>query len=141
MREDRPGPNGKQIEAEFFLRFALARLSQGAEIARHIVRMLRNFSASRWPVCTAPAIMMASPAWRARSAAAVLASYADNAMGRPSVVSAGLAVYFPSSGSVFQADPLHTAYRNGLPAAEYPVQFVDDQRWDEFLNAYTAAFP
>jgi hypothetical protein len=73
--------------------------------------------------------------------ATVLGSYANEPMREPRYVSAGVAIYFPPTKSAFDEDPLASAYRNGLPADQFPVQFVDDFGWDEFLVAYLKRVP
>jgi hypothetical protein len=72
---------------------------------------------------------------------ATLAAYADKTRNTPAYVSAGLAIYYPRSGADYNNDPLHLAYRDGLPMKEWPVQFVDDFRWDEFLARFASTFP
>jgi hypothetical protein len=47
----------------------------------------------------------------------------------------GIAIYFPASGELFRYDPFHDAYIEGS-AAEYPVDFVQRHRWDNFLQEY-----
>ncbi|MBN1420311.1 MAG: hypothetical protein JXP34_16140 [Planctomycetes bacterium] len=46
----------------------------------------------------------------------------------------GVAIYFPATGNSFYSDPDHIGYLESNP--NYPVQFVQDQRWDNFLRAY-----
>ncbi len=48
--------------------------------------------------------------------------------------SRGLAIYFPENESLFSLDPFHDGYcqRN----IYYVVQFVAEQEWDQFLEAY-----
>jgi hypothetical protein len=74
-------------------------------------------------------------------ASSIVANFADTRMGSSDFVSAGAAIYFPATGEAFNADPLRDAYRNGLAPAQWPVQFVDDHRWDEFLASYVTRFP
>jgi hypothetical protein len=88
-----------------------------------------------------PAVRAAAVAVEQARAHATLAAYADKARTTSDYVSAGLAIYYPRSGSDYSNDPLHLAYRNGLPMAEWPVQFVDDLRWDEFLQKFATTFP
>ncbi len=51
--------------------------------------------------------------------------------------SQGLAIYFPRSRLEFENDPDHDAYSAGN--TNYPVEFVDKQKWSKFLHAYIAA--
>lgn len=46
----------------------------------------------------------------------------------------GLAIYFPATRAVFLSDSFHSAYLEGNH--EYAVQFVEEQRWDNFLQEY-----
>jgi len=48
----------------------------------------------------------------------------------------GVAIYFPPTQDAFDKDPDHTGYMQGNP--HYPVDFVDDHKWDEFLKTYYA---
>ncbi len=61
-------------------------------------------------------------------------SIRDFAPGRPSYGSYGIAIYFPRNGLFFTNDPdgPHYTNTNGL----FPVQFVQDLHWDDFLAAY-----
>jgi hypothetical protein len=89
---------------------------------------------------TRPALREAAKQVSASVEATVIRRYAhpQREMGYGSF---GIAIYFPSRGAAFVQDPLSGAYRNGLPAARFPVQFVEDHRWDEFVRAYAAAVP
>lgn len=46
----------------------------------------------------------------------------------------GLAVYFPESRLLFEADPKHNGYEESN--TDNPVEFVQLHRWDNFLRAY-----
>ena len=46
----------------------------------------------------------------------------------------GVAIYFPPTQATFNNDPDHTGYMQGNPY--YPVDFVNDHKWDEFLQTY-----
>jgi hypothetical protein len=81
-------------------------------------------------------VRAAVQAVRERITRTVAARYASAHLSGPRYVSSGLAIYFPARGSLFSTDPLAVAYRNGLSASEFPVQFVDDMTWDEFIIGY-----
>jgi len=56
----------------------------------------------------------------------------------------GLAIYFPENGKAFQADADHDAYTKTLanaPNAVFPVAFVQNGGWVDFLAAYFHQFP
>lgn len=53
--------------------------------------------------------------------------------------SRGLAIYFPRSYSAFYFDPDREGYLESN--TNYPVQFVQDHTWDNFLHAYFAVAP
>lgn len=46
----------------------------------------------------------------------------------------GLAIYFPADGASYRADKYGHAYTEANE--EYPVRFVREQLWDDFLHAY-----
>ncbi|WP_169314612.1 clostripain-related cysteine peptidase [Thiothrix nivea] len=48
--------------------------------------------------------------------------------------SKGIAIYFPETHALFLQDKYSTGYLNGNP--EYPVEFVDKFKWDDFLQSY-----
>jgi Clostripain family len=50
--------------------------------------------------------------------------------------SEGVAIYFPKSRLEFDNDADGAAYRPGN--AHYPVEFVDTQKWSNFIHAYLA---
>ncbi len=63
----------------------------------------------------------------------VLAHYAGSA--RQSFGSNGLCIYFPASLTIYQGDRFaENGYEKNNP--KWPVQFVDDQLWSDFLHAY-----
>jgi hypothetical protein len=68
----------------------------------------------------------------------VIENHAGRSMQTPAFVSAGLAFYFPPSRRAWISDSSARDYRDGLPATQFPVQFVEDHRWDEFLAAYAS---
>jgi hypothetical protein len=51
----------------------------------------------------------------------------------------GLAIYFPKNASVYMSDPYGGAYRDENEV--YPVEFVREHGWDNFLHAYFARVP
>jgi len=53
--------------------------------------------------------------------------------------SKGIAIYFPETKSAYQSDSYGSAYRDGNLA--YPVEFVEQLRWDNFLHAYFERVP
>ena len=52
----------------------------------------------------------------------------------------GIAIYFPETTSVYEEDPYGGAYQD-LTRVDYPVEFVEQHRWDNFLHAYFARVP
>lgn len=46
----------------------------------------------------------------------------------------GLSIYFPESKLLFEADPIRNGYEESN--TDYPVEFVQVHRWDNFLQAY-----
>jgi hypothetical protein len=54
--------------------------------------------------------------------------------------SRGIAIYFPETKSVYDSDPYGTAYQDATPV-DYPVEFVEQHRWDNFLHAYFERVP
>jgi hypothetical protein len=48
--------------------------------------------------------------------------------------SEGLAIYFPKTQLEFDNDADHGAYKPGNTV--YPVEFVDKEKWSNFLSAY-----
>jgi hypothetical protein len=53
--------------------------------------------------------------------------------------SKGLAIYFPLTKALFDVDPDNEGYLESN--TNYPVQFVQDYRWDNFLHAYFVLNP
>jgi Clostripain family len=93
-------------------------------------------------VVSAPSVdaKLASRATSARAAVAdtVLDSYASvQRQGR--FGSHGLAIYFPASQLAFDNDPDRDGYVKGN--SNYPVEFVERQKWGAFLQAYHARVP
>lgn len=61
----------------------------------------------------------------------------QNYAGQPEVTTygaTGLAIYYPKTKSAFMLDPDHDGYLE--TNTNYPVQFVQDHRWDNFLQEY-----
>jgi len=54
--------------------------------------------------------------------------------------SRGIAIYFPETKSVYESDPYGSAYQDVTPV-DYPVEFVGQHRWDNFLHAYFERVP
>jgi len=48
--------------------------------------------------------------------------------------SEGISIYFPKSASAYARDPGRDGYRQDNRT--YPIEFVQNHRWDEFLHAY-----
>jgi hypothetical protein len=48
--------------------------------------------------------------------------------------STGLAIYFPASGLLYENDPDGKGYDDHNK--EFPLEFVQTQRWDDFLRSY-----
>lgn len=69
---------------------------------------------------------------------AVLSAHPGDRFFRPKWGSAGLSIYFPRRARDHRGKE---DYVNGLSAERFPVEFVDDHRWDEFLAEYTRLFP
>jgi hypothetical protein len=46
----------------------------------------------------------------------------------------GIAIYFPPTQTAFNNDPDHSGYVQGNTI--YPVDFVENHNWDEFLQTY-----
>ncbi len=65
----------------------------------------------------------------------VLSNYAS-ASRQGQFGSSGLAVYFPASKVAFDQDPDRDGYLPGN--TQYPVEFVQTQKWSRFLQAYLA---
>jgi len=56
----------------------------------------------------------------------------------------GIAIYFPPTKSAYDSDPFGPAYKDpsvGGGLVDYPVEFVERHRWDNFLHAYFARVP
>lgn len=53
--------------------------------------------------------------------------------------SRGIAIYFPPSKALYNLDPYGGAYRD--ENENYPVEFVRQHRWDNFLHAYFERVP
>ena len=68
----------------------------------------------------------------------VLASYASAAR-QGTFGSRGIAIYFPPSKTFYSLDPYGGAYRD--ENGNYPVEFVQQHRWDNFLHAYFERVP
>ena len=68
----------------------------------------------------------------------VINSYAG-ADRRGTFGSRGLAIYFPRTKSAFLSDPFNGAYRDGNET--YPVDFVRQHRWDNFLHVFFEHVP
>lgn len=51
----------------------------------------------------------------------------------------GLAIYFPETRALFNTDPDRQGYLQGN--AHFPVEFVQQHDWDEFLQAYYQLVP
>ena len=51
----------------------------------------------------------------------------------------GVAIYFPATQTIFNADPEHPGYEQANPV--HPVDFVRYHRWDEFLQDYYTNAP
>jgi Clostripain family len=75
---------------------------------------------------------------RAALDATIIDSYAS-AQRQGRFGSAGLAIYFPATQLAYDNDPDHDGYE--LNNTNYPVEFVDRQKWAKFLHAYLAQAP
>ena len=53
--------------------------------------------------------------------------------------SSGIAIYFPSRKALYDTDPDGEGYEESN--ANYPVEFVQAERWDNFLHAYFVLNP
>ena len=53
--------------------------------------------------------------------------------------SRGLAIYFPHTKAAYLSDSYREAYRD--ENTTYPVEFVQQHRWDNFLHAYFNRVP
>jgi hypothetical protein len=53
--------------------------------------------------------------------------------------SSGLAIYYPATNVEYVADPDGDAYKESNTV--FPVQFVKDHRWDNFMHAYLSNVP
>ncbi len=93
-------------------------------------------------VAAAPGVdaALAKRATLARAAldAAVIDSYAS-AQRQGRFGSAGLAIYFPATQLAYDNDPDRDGY--ALGNTNYPVEFVDRQKWAKFLHTYLAQAP
>ena len=65
----------------------------------------------------------------------VIANYASTSR-QGAFGSEGLAIYFPKSQLEFNNDADHDAYQPGN--THYPVEFVDKQKWSNFMHSYLA---
>ena len=65
----------------------------------------------------------------------VIANYASTSR-QGAFGSGGLAIYFPKSQLEFNNDADHDAYQPGN--THYPVEFVDKQKWSNFMHSYLA---
>lgn len=69
---------------------------------------------------------------------AVINSYAHASM-QGSFGSHGVAIYFPATKSQYDGDSLSAAYQDAN--TNYPVEFVQTHRWDNFLQEYIKKVP
>jgi Clostripain family len=86
----------------------------------------------------APALAKRALAARAALDDAVIDSWASTQR-RGRFGSTGLAIYFPASALAYDNDPDRDGY--ALGNSNYPVEFVDRQKWGKFLHAYFARVP
>jgi Clostripain family len=82
-----------------------------------------------------PALAKRAATARAAVDEAVLDSWAS-AQRQGRFGSTGLAVYFPASNLAYDTDPDRDGY--ALGNTNYPVEFVDREKWSKFLHAYFA---
>jgi len=64
----------------------------------------------------------------------VVENYAQDPSMLGNFGSHGLAIYFPSSKDEYDNDPLSASYQESN--TDFPVEFVQDHRWDNFLYTY-----
>ena len=81
----------------------------------------------------APALAKRATAARAALDDAVIDSWAS-AQRQGRFGSHGLAIYFPASKLAYDNDPDRDGY--ALGNSNYPVEFVDRERWGKFLHSY-----
>jgi Clostripain family len=77
-----------------------------------------------------------SAAFRAELAAQLVDNYASSrSTGLPpgSYVSAGIAIYYPTSKATFRADPYHSGYLK--TNTDRPIAFVQNEHWADLLYA------
>jgi hypothetical protein len=110
-----------------------------AEFAPHyglhgidLARLCDLLAASALP----PAVKTAATKCAAAARAAVLAYYAGKDR-QGDFGSHGLAIYFPRTKAIFNTDPDGEGYLKAN--RNYPVAFVQERRWADFLARYSAA--
>jgi hypothetical protein len=104
----------------------------GIDLARFLDQIIVN--------TTDPEVISKSKIARAAVQSMVIGNYAGALRQKPyGYGSFGLAIYFPQSRTFYEADPDHQGYEK--LNNDHPVEFVKNEHWSDFLEAYFKKTP